>query len=118
MDEKTVQKMIDDSIAKAIGTPQTPENAQSEGSNQPVEKAITEEKVAEMVSAAVAKAMEPNPKANEGAQITAENLASVIDSAVAKAMEPVLKAKGLPSNLNNDGTVAKSNDQHYMTGMF
>lgn len=118
MDEKTVQKMIDDSIAKAIGTPQTPANAQSEGSNQPVEKAITEEKVAEMVSAAVAKAMEPNPKANEGTQITAENLASVIDSAVAKAMEPVLKAKGLPSNLNNDGTVAKSNDQHYMTGMF
>ena len=117
MDEKNIQKMIDDSISKALGQSATT-TAQEPTANEPVEKGITEEKLGEMISAAVAKAMESTPKESEAVQLTAENLESVIGSAVAKAMEPVLKAKGLPSNLNNDNAVSKSEEPHYMAGMF
>lgn len=118
MNEKDVQKMIDDSIAKALTTPQAQPQGNEPPANEPVQKGITEETVAEMVSAAVAKALATPKQAEEGPVITAENLASVIDSAVAKAMEPVLSAKGLPSNLNNASAVVKSEEPHYMAGMF
>lgn len=118
MDEKSVQKMIDDSIAKALATPQAQPQGNIVQEDNSVQKGITEETVAEMVSAAVAKALETPKPAEEGTVITAENLSSVIDSAVAKAMEPVLSAKGLPSNLNNDSAVKKSEEPHYMTGMY
>lgn len=118
MDEKSVQKMIDDSIAKALAAPQTQPQGNTSQENTPVQKGITEETVAEMVSAAIEKAMGTSKPADEATAITAENLSSVIDSAVAKALEPVLAAKGLPSNLNNDSAVEKSEEPHYMTGMF
>jgi len=63
-----------------------------------------------MITDAIQKALTPEEKA-----ITAENIGEVIESAVQKAMEPVLKAKGLPTNLN-EGNVKKS-EPHYMTGI-
>ena len=39
---------------------------------------------------------------------------------VMKALEPVLQSRALPGNLNDTGGsgVAKSEESHYMTGMF
>ena len=37
--------------------------------------------------------------------------------AVEKAVEPIRKHTGLPANLNEDGTVKKSEDQHYLHGI-
>lgn len=121
MDEKAIQKMIDDSIKKAL-EPQTPNPAPAETTpagegNTP----ITEETIAKMVAAAVQKAMgtPEEPTAPEGNPITSENIAETINAAVQKAMEPVLKAKGLPVNLNDTAPVTKSEEEpHYMTGMF
>lgn len=118
MDENTIQKMIDDSIKKAL-EPQTaaPVNPAPNGDGN---TSITEEAIEKMVATAVQKAIgtgkEPAAPAED--PITAENIADTINAAVQKAMEPVLKAKGLPVNLNNEGTVAKSEEPHYMAGMF
>lgn len=121
VDAKTIQKMIDDSIKKALeptpaATPTEP-TAPEGASDTP----ITEEAISKMVAAAVQKAMgtPEEPTAPEGNPITAENLEDTINAAVQKAMEPVLKAKGLPVNLNNEGPVTKSEEEpHYMAGMF
>ncbi|MBQ3160558.1 MAG: hypothetical protein IJC04_00365 [Oscillospiraceae bacterium] len=121
MDEKAIQKMIDDSIKKAL-EPQTPNPAPAETTPAGEgETPITADTIEKMVAAAVQKAMGTGetPAAPAETPITAENVADTINAAVQKAMEPVLKAKGLPVNLNNEGEVKKSEEEpHYMTGMF
>ena len=121
VDAKTIQKMIDDSIKKALeptptATPTEPTAPEGEG-NTP----ITEDTIAKMVAAAVQKAMgtPEEPTAPEGNPVTSENLEDTINKAVQKAMEPVLKAKGLPVNLNDTAPVTKSEEEpHFMAGMF
>ncbi len=117
MDAKEIQKMIDDSIAKALN-PQGV-NTQPSGPEDD-ETPITGETVEKMVAAAIQKAMGVDTKAEnkENQAITSENLESVIDAAVQKAMEPILTAKGLPVNLNDVKEIEKSEEPHYMAGIF
>lgn len=76
------------------------------------EEAITPESIDAMVQAAIAKAMESQEQ-----HVSAEQVQDMITKAVAAAVDPVLKSKGLPSNLNgNKGTVEKS-AEHYLHGI-
>ena len=54
----------------------------------------------------------------EAQPVTAEQVQEMITAAVAKAVDPVLKSKGLPSNLNGDGSVEKAaGEEHYLHGI-
>lgn len=106
--EKLVQETVTASVAKALGTQQPAAGAESE--------TVTPESVAKMVEEAVAKAL--NPEGREE-PMTEEVVAKMVEEAVAKAVAPVLKARGVPSALN-DGKgadpVEKSED-HYLHGI-
>lgn len=80
---------------------------------------MDENKIQEMVTAAVTKALEaqaaaeptaPEPATPE-ATVSTEDIQKMIDESVAKAMAPILQARGLPSNLNDAAKpVEKAND--------
>lgn len=110
-----VQKIVDEAIAKALGAAQG--QAAPEGTpaaTGAVEKAadtLTPEAIEQMVAKAIEKAMQPQQEA-----VSVEQVADMIEAAVAKAVEPVLKSKGLPSNLGSS-TVEKQQEQHYLHGL-
>lgn len=64
-----------------------------------------------MVEAAIAKAMEPKQE-----MITAAQVQDIVTAAVAKAVEPILKSRGLPTNLGGNSTIEKS-EEHYLHGI-
>ena len=64
-----------------------------------------------MVEAAIEKALEPQREV-----VTAEQVQEMITAAVAKAVDPVLKSKGLPSNLGG-GVEKSAGEQHYLHGI-
>ena len=114
-----VQKIVDEAISKAMGPtepqaqPAATEPVAKAAEPAPAPEAITPETITKMVEEAIAKAREPQQE-----QVTVEQVQDMITSAVAKAVDPVLKARGLPSNLNADGTVEKSTgEQHYLHGI-
>lgn len=72
---------------------------------------ITPEIIEKMVTDVMAKAMQPKEES-----LTMEQIKDVIEKSVAKAVEPVLKATGVPSNLDGLGQVEKSED-HYLKGI-
>lgn len=109
MDAKDIQKMIDDSIAKAL-TPQATQPAAA-----PATEPITTDTITKMVEEAVKKAMEPENKPTE---VTADNLKQTVTEAVAKAMAPILAQRGISQNLNGEPVTKSQGEPHYMTGMF
>ena len=115
MSREDVQKLVGEEVKKAMepitkqlqelapvskdgsgetGTSQT--SASSDGSA--AESGITAETVAKMVGEEVSKAIEP----------------------VMKALQPVMQSRALPGNLNSaaGADISKSEELHYMTGMF
>jgi hypothetical protein len=66
-----------------------------------------------MVEAAIEKALAPQ---HEEA-VTPEQVQEMITAAVAKAVEPVLKSKGLPSNLNGSSVEKSAGGEHYLHGI-
>lgn len=111
MDAKDIQKMIDDSIKKAMA-PQATQPAQV---TPAADTAITTDTITKMVEEAVKKAMEPESKPTE---VTAENLEQTVTDAVAKAMAPILAQRGITQNLNGEPVTKSQGEPHYMTGMF
>lgn len=109
MTKEEVQKMIDESIAKAQNPEPTPTPQAAEGGSED----ITRDDIAEMVTKAISDILNPKEE-----PITKENLAAAISEEVSKAIEPVLKMRGLSTNLNNEPISKAEGDQHYMTGMF
>lgn len=108
-----VQQIVDAAIEKKMS------GGEAAGEGSP-ETGITREAVEEMVQKAVEKALKPQEliTAEPVQMITAEQVQEMITAAVSKAVEPVLKARGLPSNLNADGGVEKSaGEQHYLHGI-
>lgn len=106
--EKLVQESVAASVAKALGAEQPAAGAESE--------TVTPESVSKMVEEAVAKAL--NPEGREE-PMTEEVVAKMVEEAVAKAVAPVLKARGVPSALN-DGEGAdpvEKSEQHYLHGI-
>ncbi len=65
-----------------------------------------------MVEAAIAKALEPKEE-----PVTAEQVQEMITAAVAKAVEPVLKSRGLPGNLNDQSIGKSAGEEHYLHGI-
>ena len=113
MTKQEVEQIVSAAIAKAMGG-----NAQqaqaTEGNTAATE--ITPEAIEKMVQAAVEKAL--TPQEQEVQPVTAEQVQEMITAAVAKAVDPVLKSKGLPSNLNGDGSVEKAaGEEHYLHGI-
>ena len=48
--------------------------------------------------------------------VTADQVEDMVTKAVAKAVEPVLRSRGLPSNLNDDG-IEKDAGEHFLHGI-
>lgn len=115
MTVEEVKKMIKESVAEAMHPEQTEPVAKSEG-----ETPVTMEAIAKMVKEEVAKALNPEQPAPEQSEapLTAENITKMIKEAVTEAVEPIKKHTGMPSNLSDGSPVAKSGEEHYMTGMF
>lgn len=117
MNEQDIKKIVDgivDGITKAIGT-QTPAAGNTPPVEQePAEQALTPENVRKMIAEEVKKALtpegDPNGGNNDGDpngdpdEVTLEQVQDI----VAKALEPLYKQFGLPSNLNNEQQVEKS----------
>lgn len=72
---------------------------------------VTPESIQKMVEEAITKAMQQPEE-----HITAEQAQDMITKAVAAAVDPILKSKGLPSNLNGTGVVEKA-EEHYLHGI-
>ncbi|MCD7891597.1 MAG: XkdF-like putative serine protease domain-containing protein [Ruminococcus sp.] len=118
--EEIVAKSVAVAVAKASGNDDeekddktTPGAKDKEDEEKEVKKSeeITSEKIDAMVQAAVEKAFKPQQET-----VTAEQVQEMIAKAVQQAVEPVLKSKGLPSNLNGNGTVEKA-EEHYLHGI-
>lgn len=106
--EKLVQDSVTASVAKALGTQQPASSEESE--------AVTPESVSKMVEEAVAKALNPE---NREEPMTEEVVAKMVEEAVAKAVAPVLKARGVPSALNDGegADVVEKSEEHYLHGI-
>lgn len=74
---------------------------------------ITPESVEKMVTEAIEKALAPKQEES----VTAEQVQEMITKAVAAAVDPVLKSKGLPSNLNNSNVEKAAGGEHYLHGI-
>lgn len=111
--EATIKKALEAAQAQsAESTPltETITKAGSEDGTAPA-SVITPEAIEKMVASAIEKATQPQQES-----VTAGQVADMIEAAVAKAVEPVLKSKGLPSNLGT-GTVEKQQEPHYLHGI-
>lgn len=100
--KQEVSQIVEEAITKAMGTA-------GHGAAETAD--VTPETVQKMVESAIAKALTPKQE-----PVTPEQVQEMITEAVAKAMDPVLKSRGLPSNLNGNGNVEKS-EQHYLHGI-
>ncbi|QIB26093.1 hypothetical protein [Caloranaerobacter azorensis] len=103
--KEDVKKMIDEAIQKALNP---------EGNNKDNE--LTQEAVEKMITDSIAKALEEKKKeVTEEVKkeaLTAEKVQEMIN----KALEPIVKQRALPSNLNNEKEVQKSeNRPSYIT---
>lgn len=106
--EKLVQESVAASVAKALG-----EQKPAAGAETP--EAVTPDVIAKMVEEAVAKALTPE---SQEEPVTAESVAKMVEAAVAKAVEPVLKARGVPSALNDGaGGDPVEKSEHYLHGI-
>ena len=108
MTKSEIEKIVADAVAKAMN-PEAP--AAPEAPEAP--EVLTAESVQKMVDEAVKKALEPKEDA-----VTAENINDVVKEAVAKAIEPILKARALPTSLEegNANNVEKG-EVHYLAGI-
>lgn len=104
--EKLVQEAVAASVAKALGEQKQPSAS---------EENVTPEAIQKMVEEAVAKALTP-PEQEE--PVTAASIAKMVEEAVSKAVEPVLKARGVPSALNDGtGSTVEKSEEHYLHGI-
>lgn len=108
MTKNEIQTLIDESIKKALEAKPADSAAALAPDNTPAES-ITTEAIQKMIADAIKKADEP-----EDEPLTLESIKKMITEAV----EPILKARGLPSNLNGENPVEKSDGEHYLAGIF
>ena len=113
MTKADVEKIVADAIAKA-NTPASDGNPEAPAAAETPAPApeLTQETVEKMVADAVAKALAPQEE-----QVTAENIGEIVDKAVKKAIEPILKARALPSALNDGNGDVQKNEPHYLAGI-
>lgn len=113
MTEKDVQKMIEEAIKKAAGTPQAPE-----GTTQPTapqaDATLTADAVQKMITKAVQEALgeKNDPEPVEKALTTDD-----VQEMLKEALEPLMKSRALPGNLNNTHQQVEKNEAHYLHGI-
>ena len=73
--------------------------------------------VAKAAEAAVKKTLIEAGLIEEEADPNAPVTKGEVQQIVTDALAPMLKAFSLPQNLNNEGQVAKSDEQHYLYGL-
>ncbi len=98
--------------APQAGTAPATSVAKAEGGQEPAGAAITPESIAKMVSDAIEKATAPKQE-----PVTIEQVQEMITASVAKAIDPLLKSKGLPSNLGTGTGTVEKQEQHYLHGI-
>ena len=105
-----VEKLVQESVAAAV------EKALGEAKPAASEEPVTAEAVQKMVEEAVAKALTP---AEAEEPVTAESIQKMVEEAVKKAVAPVLKARGVPSAMNDgeSGDIVEKGEQHYLHGI-
>ncbi len=109
--KEDVQKMIEEAITKALNPDPTPATPAAAPAAPTAEEPVTSEAIQKMVADTVAKAMQPN-------EPTAVDVRKMVEEAVTKAIEPVLKARGLPTAINDGAPITKQDEQaHYLHGM-
>lgn len=113
--EKAVEAAVAKALGKVTPEQQTQEGGETVTKAQPAPGAapaleITPEAIEQMVAKAIEKATQPQQEV-----VTAAQMEEMITAAVAKAIDPVLKSKGLPSNLGT-GTVEKQEEPHFLHG--
>lgn len=122
------EEMIAKAIANALGksadvaeeqpaeqpteTPAAPENVEKAEDQEAKAEEITPELIEKMVGEAIAKAQQP-----EEPKMTMEEVQTLIAQEVEKAVAPIRKANHLPSNLNDENVVQKSEEPHYLHGI-
>jgi len=118
MTNEEIKKMIDEGIAEAIAKQNaTADNADAE----PAAEALTVEGVQKMVDEAVKKAFEamPTAKLEEGVIEGAEPISEdSIQKMIKDTIEPILKARGVPSNLNDEQKLVEKSDPDVFAGFF
>jgi len=87
-----------------------------------VTKAEVEQMVQEAVSSAVAKALEqeqPKDDTPEADTVSKEMVQEMVADAVAKAIAPVLKARGVPTAMNDNGSNSDTQpvEKHFLHGI-
>ena len=124
-DEKVTKSEAEQIVAKAVAAaiakstePSDSQEQDAPGKEAPAEtvekstQEITPELLEQMVADAVAKAQKPQEE-----QVTMAQLEEMVSKAVSEAVEPIAKASRLPSGLNSDGVVEKSETTHYLHGI-
>lgn len=113
--KEDIQALIQEEIKKATTTGGEVDPAPAG------EEEITPEAVRKMISEEIKKALETNLSQEEEAEPTPNydgaDIEKMVSEAIAKALDPILKARGIPSNLNPDGDPLEKNDTHYLTGI-
>ncbi len=107
-----VESMIAVAIQKAMSsvTKEDIQKTTDQVTDSPTE--ITQETMNKMVETAIAKATQQPEE-----HVTTEQVQEMITAAVAKAIDPVLKSKGLPSNLNDSNVEKAASEEHYLHGI-
>lgn len=116
MNKDDIQKMIDESIEKALKPVEKTENQQTTPAAESKPE-LTAESVQKMIEDAVAKALQPAEPAQEvekaeDVPLDEERVSKMIESALSE----VLKARGVPSQMNTEKTVEKQ-EVHYLHGI-
>lgn len=93
-------------------TPAAPENVEKAEDQEAKAEEITPDLIEKMVGEAIAKAQQP-----EEPKMTMEEVQTLIAQEVEKAVAPIRKANHLPSNLNDENVVQKSEEPHYLHGI-
>ena len=106
-----IEKMVAEAVTKAMAEAAAPAPTPAP-SNEPV----TAEAVQKMVDEAIKKALAPEEHEEP---LTTEAVQKMVEEAVTKAVEPVLKARGVPSALNDNGSgePVKKSEEHYLHGI-
>ena len=113
MTPEEIKKMIAETVAEELAKAAQPA-ADSDNPETPAE-ALTKESVQEMIAESIKKAFEEMPTAKLE-EATLEGTEPITEDAIQKmikdAMEPVLKARGIPSNLNSDEQKPVEKSEH------
>lgn len=112
--QSAIEKAFGGSAQQAAPAAQNGAGAveKAEGKENTTPAELTQEAIEKMVVEAIQKAMAPRQEEH----VTAEQVQEMITAAVAKAVDPVLKSKGLPSNLGSNVEKA-AGEEHYLHGI-